>query len=120
MSWIKAHAKAVVAFVGFVAAAIVGVTDGGIHGIVEWTVVAVALANAVQVYITPNLTGGAAARAKEISAVVIAVAGALTPAVVAGGLDLAEWWMVASVVLGALGVIVVPNSGAKVPERAIQ
>lgn len=113
MSWLKAHAKAVAAAVGFVAAAIAGITDGGIHGVVEWTVVAVALANAVQTYITPNLVGGVAKHAKELSAIVLALAGVLTPAVVAGGLDVAEWWMVGSVVLGALGVVLVPNAGYK-------
>jgi hypothetical protein len=112
MSWIKAHLKAVVAAVAFVAAASVGVATGGIHGVIEWTVVAVALANAVQVYITPNLDAGSAKYAKEFSAVVLAATGVLTPAVVAGGLDVSEWWMVASAVLGALGVVVVPNIAA--------
>jgi hypothetical protein len=111
MSWIKAHLKAIVAFAGFVGAGIAGVTSGGIHGVLEWTVVAVALANAVQTLVTPNLADGAARFAKEISAVVLAVAGVLTPAVVAGGLDRGEWWMVIVAILGAFGVVVVPNLG---------
>lgn len=111
MVWVKGHLKAIVAFAGFVVAAVVGVADGGIHGVAEWTIVAVALANGIQTYITPNLSEGAGRFAKEVSAVVVAVAGVLTPAVVAGGLDGAEWWMVVSAVLGALGVVLVPNVG---------
>ena len=109
MSWIKAHFKAVAAFVGFVAAAIVGVTDGGINGVTEWTVVLVALANAVQVYITPNLKAGAGKFSKEISAAVIAV-GAALPSVLAGGLDGQEKVMLVCLVLGAFGVVL-PNVG---------
>jgi hypothetical protein len=111
MSWIKAHLKAIVAFAGFVGAGIAGVTDGGIHGVLEWTVVAVALANAVQTYVTPNLPDGSGRYAKEISAVVLAVAGLLTPALLDGGLDTGEWWVLIAAALGALGVVVVPNVG---------
>ncbi len=109
MKWIRAHLKAVAAAVGFVAAAIVGVTDGGIHGVTEWTVVLVALANAVQVYITPNLAGGVGKYSKEISAAVIAVGTAL-PAALAGGLDGQEKVMLVCLVLGAFGVVL-PNAG---------
>lgn len=109
LDWIKAHAKTVAAAAGFIAAAIVGVTDGGINGVVEWTVVAVALANAVQVYLTPNLTGGAAKYAKEISAAVLAV-GAALPLALEGGLDTGEKIMLACLVLGAFGVVI-PNAG---------
>jgi hypothetical protein len=117
MSWIKAHLKAIVAFCGFVGAGIASVTSGGIHGVLEWTVVLVALANAVQVYVTPNLDG-AARFAKEISAVVLAVAGVLTPAVVDGGLNAHEWWMVVIAIAGALGVVIVPNVGARTRAHA--
>jgi hypothetical protein len=109
MSFVKAHLKAIVAFCGFVGAGIASVTSGGIHGVLEWTVVLVALANAVQVYVTPNLEEGAARFAKEISAIVLAVAGVLTPAVVEGGLSAHEWWMVVIAIAGALGVVIVPN-----------
>ncbi len=108
MKWIRAHLKAVAAAVGFVAAAIVGVTDGGIHGVTEWTVVLVALANAVQVYITPNLAGGVGKYSKEISAAVIAVGTAL-PAALVGGLDGQEKVMLVCLVLGAFGVVL-PNA----------
>jgi hypothetical protein len=118
MSWIKAHLKAIVAFCGFVGAGIAGVTDGGIHGVLEWTVVAVALANAVQTLVTPNLDGGVARFAKEISAAVIAAAGVLTPAVVANGLDAGEWWMVIIAVAGAFGVVIVPNVGNRTRHAA--
>jgi hypothetical protein len=111
MSWIKAHLKALAAAVGFVAAAIVGVTGGGINGVTEWTVVLVALANAVQVYITPNLIGGAAKYSKEISAAVIAV-GAALPSVIEGGLSGQEKLMLVCLVLGAFGVVI-PNVGYK-------
>ena len=121
MSWIKAHLKAVVAFCGFVAAAIAGVTGGGINGVAEWTIVAVALANAVNVYLTPNLTGGAGKFAKEITAAVIAV-GAALPLAMEGGLDSNEWVMLLCLVLGAFGVVL-PNVGyrfARKPEVAHQ
>jgi hypothetical protein len=115
MGWIKAHLKAVAAAVGFVAATIVGVTTGGIHGVTEWTVVLVAFANAVQVYITPNLTGGYAKYSKEISAAVIAV-GAALPSVLVGGLDGQEKVMLICLVLGAFGVVL-PNVGYRPADR---
>lgn len=118
MSFVKAHLKAIVAFLGFVGAGIASVTSGGIHGVLEWTVVLVALANAVQTYVTPNLDEGAARFAKEISAVVLAVAGVLTPAVVEGGLNTHEKWMVAVAIAGALGVVIVPNIGARTRRHA--
>jgi hypothetical protein len=109
ITWVKAHIKTVAAFAGFVAAAIAGVTGGGINGVAEWTIVAVALANAVNVYLTPNLVGGAGKFAKEITAAVIAV-GAALPLALEGGLDQQEWIMLACLVLGAFGVVL-PNVG---------
>lgn len=109
MKWVKAHIKALAAAAGFVATAIVGVTGGGVHGVTEWTVVVVALANAVQVYITPNLAGGAGKHSKEISAAVVAVGTAL-PAVLVGGLSGQEKLMLLCLVLGAFGVVL-PNVG---------
>jgi hypothetical protein len=115
VKWIRAHLKAVAAAVGFVAAAVVGVTDGGIHGVTEWTVVLVALANAVQVYITPNLAGGVGKYSKEISAAVIAV-GAALPSVLVGGLDGQEKVMLVCLILGAFGVVL-PNVGYRPADR---
>lgn len=109
MNWIKAHIKSIVAFCGFVAAAITGITDGGIHGLAEWTIVLVALANAVNVYVTPNLTGGLGKFAKELSAAVIAV-GAALPLALEGGLDGQEKIMLLCLVLSAFGVVL-PNVG---------
>lgn len=109
MTWIKAHLKAIAAAAGFVAAALIGVTGGGINGLAEWTIVLVALANAANVYITPALTGGAGKYAKEISAAVIAV-GAALPLALEGGLDGQEKVMLVCLVLGAFGVVL-PNVG---------
>ena len=120
MNWIKRHLKSIAAFCGFVAAAITGVTGGGIHGLAEWTIVLVALANAVNVYVTPNLTGGAGKFAKEISAAVIAV-GAALPLALEGGLDGQEKVMLLCLVLGAFGVVL-PNVGyryARKPKPAV-
>jgi hypothetical protein len=86
----------------FVAAAITGVVSGGIHGVVEWAIVVTALANAVNVYYTPELTEGAARFAKGITALVLAVAGGLTPALVEGGLSTHEIWMLVELGVGAL------------------
>jgi hypothetical protein len=96
--------------VAFVAAAITGVVSGGIHGIVEWAIVITALANAINVFVTPNLTAGVGRFAKGITAVALAVAGALTPAVVANGLDAHTVWMLIEVGVGAL-LAFTPNGG---------
>lgn len=118
MNWIKAHIKSIVAFCGFVAAAITGVTDGGINGVAEWTIVAVALANAVNVYLTPNLTGGAGKFAKEFTAAVVAV-GAALPLAAEGGLDGNEWVMLLCLVLSAFGVVL-PNVGYRPARKVAQ
>lgn len=109
---LKRYAKFVSAFVAAVVAGAVGVFDDGhISGVVEWTVLITAVANAVNVLVTPELKNGAARLAKGLTAVAFALAGAVTPAVVAGGIDSSEKFMLASVVLGALGALGVPNVG---------
>lgn len=112
MDKLKRYAKFVSTVVAFVVAGAVGVFDDGhVSGVVEWTVLITAVANAVNVYITPELKAGAARLAKGLTAVAFALAGAVTPAVVAGGIDGSERWMLISVVAGALGALGVPNIG---------
>lgn len=111
MEKIQRYAKFVAAFVAAVAAGAFGIfDDGAIAGVVEWTVFITAVANAVNVVLTPELTAGAARAAKGLTAVAFALAGAVTPAVVAGGIDASEKFMLASVVLGALGALALPNA----------
>lgn len=112
MEKIQRYAKFVAAFVAAVAAGAFGIFDDGVvSGVVEWTVLITAVANAVNVVVTPELTAGAARMAKGLTAVAFALAGAVTPAVVAGGLDTSEKFMLASVVIGALGALGVKNAG---------
>lgn len=104
--------KFVAQVVAFVAAGAVGVFDDGhISGLLEWTVLAVAVANAVNVYVTPELNAGVGRLAKGLTTVVITAAGVITPAVAANGLDASELWMVVSVAGGAVVALLVPNSG---------
>jgi hypothetical protein len=111
--------KFVAQVVAFVAAGAVGVFDDGhISGVLEWTVLAVALANAVNVFVTPELSAGVGRLAKGLTTVVITAAGAITPAVAAGGLDASETWMVVSVAVGAVVALVAPNSGYRYAQKA--
>lgn len=108
---VQRYAKFVSAFVAAVVAGAVGVFDDGhVSGVVEWTVLITAIANAVNVLVTPELSAGAARMAKGLTAVAFALAGAVTPALVVGGIDNSEWFMLASVVLGALGALGIPNA----------
>ena len=112
MEKIQRYAKFVAAFIAAVGATAAGVFDDGhVSGVVEWTVLITAIANAVNVLVTPELTGGAAKMAKGLTAVAFALAGAVTPALVEGGIDNSEKLMLASVVLGALGALALPNKG---------
>jgi hypothetical protein len=86
----------------FVAAGLTGVITGGIHGVVEWGIVITTLANAANVYLTPELSEGMAKYAKGLTGVVLAIAGGLAPALVAGGLDTHEVWMLVELGVGVL------------------
>jgi len=119
MEKIQRYAKFVAAFVAAVAAGAFGIFDDGhVSGVVEYTVLITAVANAVNVVVTPELSAGLARMAKGLTAVAFALAGAVTPAVVAGGLDASEKFMLASVVLGALGSLALPNAGYRYAKKS--
>ena len=112
MEKLKRYAKFVSQIVAFVVAGAVGVLDDGkVSGVVEWTVLVTAIANAINVYVTPELRDGPARMAKGLTAIALAVAGAVTPALIVGGLDASEVAMLVSVALGALASLGLPNAG---------
>lgn len=110
--WFQSHAKFVVTVVTAIVAGAAGIFDDGhISGVVEWTTLATAIAAAVNVYVTPDLEAGVGRISKGLTTLVFALAGAITPALLVGGIDPGEWLMLLSVAAGALGALGIPNIG---------
>jgi hypothetical protein len=108
----KAYSKFVASFIGAVAAVVwTLVDDGKVAGVAEWAALAGGIALAFNTWITPNLTAGAGKWAKQLGGVVIALSAALPPLWLDGHLDPTDKWALAFVVLGALGVVLVPAPG---------
>lgn len=84
--------------------------DWAITGVEEWCLVAAAVANALLVWLVPNMKSGIAKHAKGIVAIVVAVT-AVVPVLAIDGWDGADSWEVAALVLGALVTPLVPNPG---------
>jgi hypothetical protein len=99
------YAKAILAVVATVITAVVAMGGNGITP-VEWVNVAIAGVGACAVFAAPNVPG--ALYTKSILAVLTAVLGFLTSAIV-GGVSHQEWLQIIVLALGAVGVYAVPN-----------
>ncbi len=100
------YAKSILAVVGAVLAALVGVMTDGVVTNVEWVNVAVLGVGAAAIFAGPNVPG--AKYTKVILAVLTAVLVLLT-SLITGGLSSSELLQLAVAGLTAAGVYAVPN-----------
>lgn len=99
--------KFFVALAGAAALAVASVLTDNLITTVEWVQIVIAVATAMQVWVTANVP--ALTWAKTLTAVVLGVANLLV-GMIADGLDAADWSALVVAALTAAGVYAVPNS----------
>lgn len=104
------YSKLFAAVVAAGLSALVGYLTDGVITNIEWINVGIAVATAAAVFTAPNVPG--AAYTKSILAVILAVLTFFVTAVT-DSITTAEWLQVGVIVLGALGVYAVPNTGSR-------
>lgn len=106
------YAKAIVAiFMAALAVVLTALSDDVIT-LAEWVGVALAIVSAVGVYLLPNLPHGVQQYSKMLIAILFAALQALAPLVLEGTITRTGYILIALAVLNAVGVGIVPNTGA--------
>jgi hypothetical protein len=82
----------------------------GVNGMTEWCLLIAALANALLVWVVPNMKNGVAKHAKGIVAVIVA-ATAIIPSLAVDGWNGADSFELVALVIGAVLTPVIPNKG---------
>lgn len=107
------YAKAIVAILTAAATVLVTALADSVVDLSEGLGVAVAIVNAVAVYLIPNLSAGVGRYAKLIVAVVGTAIQAAVPLVVDGSISGSSWLLILLAALGAISVGIVPNAARR-------
>jgi len=103
------YSKAIVAILAAGLTVLAAALTDGVVVLDERFGIALAIVNAVAVYLVPNLSAGPGRYAKAIVAVVGTALQAAIPLIVNGSLPASSWLLVLIAALGALSVGIVPN-----------
>ena len=103
------YAKAIVAILTAGLTVLAAALTDGVVVLDERFGIALAIVNAMAVYLVPNLAAGVGRYAKAIVAVVGTALQAALPLIINGTLPASSWLLVLIAALGALSVGIVPN-----------
>lgn len=123
MSWFTKHGKSIALILGALATVVTTALTDNMVEVDEQIAIGVALANAVLVYLVPNLTAGIAKYAKGVVSVVLAVLTGLSGWMI-NGMAPSDWWALLVAAATAAGVVLLPSqqhqtSGVVVPDNPV-